>query len=326
MKRGPKKKPKIYEPTDPTSLRGLKVSFCEWLTVMHRSPNTLRTRGNSLEFFLRWCAERSLVKPPEINRAILEQYRRYVYYFRQPNGKSLSLPTQMGRLIAVRTFFQWMARQHHILYNPASELEIPRRNKKIPKHIPTVREIETILHQTDIRKPLGIRDRAILETLYSTGIRRSELMNLKLYDLALSQGTVTINTGKGGKDRTVPIGDRAASWVNKYLLDVRPILARDPDDGTAFLTIDGQPFSGNRLAELAHGYVERADIGKEGACHIFRHAMATHMLDAGADLRVIQEILGHESITTTEIYTHISIQRLKEVHANTHPAQLIKQR
>ena len=324
-RRGPKKKHKPYEPLDPASLRGLKLAFFEWMTATHFSPHTLRTRGNALEFFLRWCDERGLTRPAEINRPILERYRRHTYEYRQANGKPLGLKTQIARLIAVRTFFKWMARHHHILYNPASELEFPRADKRLPAQILTIIEVEQIINLTNTHEPLGIRYRAILETLYSTGMRRSELIGLKLYDLALDQGTVMIRLGKGRRDRVVPIGDRAMAWLDKYLLDVRPTLANEPDDGTLFLTLDGESFSTNRMTDLAHEYVKLANLGKPGACHIFRHAMATHMLEGGADIRIIQAILGHEALTTTEIYTRVSIQHIKQVHTKTHPARLTRQ-
>lgn len=322
--RGPKKKAKSNEPIDPTSLRGLKAAFFEHLEIRHFSPETLRTRGNALDFFLRWCDERGLTQPSEITRPMLEQYRKHIYLYRLPNGKPLSLSTQVGRLIAIRTFFKWMTKQYHILYNPASELEMPRLDKKLPANVMTVQEVETVIGVTNINDPLGLRDRAILETLYSTGMRRGELTRLKLYELSLDQGTAMIRGGKFRKDRVVPIGDRAIAWVDKYLLDVRSALVQEPDEGVVFLTIDGTPLSGKQVGHLAHDYIEQSKIGKGGSCHVFRHAMATHMLEGGADIRIIQAILGHEALTTTEIYTRVSIQHIKAVHSKTHPASSLK--
>lgn len=321
-RRGRKKKPKAHEPIDPTSLRGLRVMYREWMTFSHFSPHTLRVRDNDLDFFLRWCDERGLTKPVEINRPILERYRRYTYEFRKSDGKPLSLKTQIHRIGGVRVFFKWMARHHHILYNPASELEMPRGEKRLPTVL-TIQDVEIILNQTDVNDALGLRDRAILETLYSTGMRRSELAGLKVYDLELDKGIVRINQGKGRKDRYVPIGDRAMAWIDKYLLDVRPRLVQEPDDGTLFLSADGTQLT--HLSDIAHSYVKRANVGKIGSCHIFRHAMATHMLERGADLRIIQIILGHESIETTTIYTHVAIDQLKAVHTETHPARLTRE-
>ena len=176
--------------------------------------------------------------------------------------------------------------------------------------------------QTNIGNPIGIRDRAILETLYSTGMRRMELIGLRLYDLDTERGTIMVRQGKGKKDRMVPIGERAVVWCEKYMYDVRPSLAVEPDEGILFLTQSGEPFTPNRLTQLARTYVNAAEVGKKGACHLFRHTMATLMLENGADIRFIQQMLGHADLSTTQIYTRVSIRQLKEIHTATHPARL----
>jgi integrase/recombinase XerD len=215
-----------------------------------------------------------------------------------------------------------MARQRFILHNPASELELPRLGHRLPKHVLSVSEVEQVLMQPNIDDPLGLRDRALMETLYSTGMRRLELANLKLYDLDTERGTVTIRQGKGNKDRVIPIGDRAAAWIEKYVADARPYLAVEPDDGTVFLSNAGEPFSLDHLSDLVRVYVDGAKIGKRGACHLFRHTMATLMLEGGADIRYIQAMLGHADLKTTQLYTQVSIRQLKQIHTATHPAHL----
>jgi integrase/recombinase XerD len=183
----------------------------------------------------------------------------------------------------------------------------------------------------DVREPMGLRDRAILEVLYSTGMRRKELAGLKLFDLDAERGTIMIRQGKGKKDRMVPVGERALAWVGKYLADARPRLVQEPDDlsavprqagGTLFLTNLGEAFSPNRLTQMAREYVDAANLGKKGACHLFRHTCATLMLENGADVRFIQELLGHAELSTTQIYTQVSIRKLKEIHTATHPARM----
>lgn len=323
-RRGPKKKEKAYEPLEPGSLKAHAFDFAQWMAETHFSPHTVRKRGNALSFFIRFCDERGITRPAEINRAILERYRRQIYQYRNKDNQPLGITTQVQRLLAVRSFFKWLSRHHHILYNPANELELPRTEKRLPDRILTVQEIEQVINQTNVHDTLGLRDRAILETLYSTGIRRTELINIKLYDLSLEKGTVLIRLGKGRKDRVVPIGERALAWIDKYLLDVRPRFATEPDEGALFLTIDGEPLSGNRLSELVGTYLECVRGNRYGSCHLFRHACATHMLEAGADIRIIQAILGHENLSTTEVYTRVSIQHLKDVHTRTHPARLTR--
>lgn len=162
----------------------------------------------------------------------------------------------------------------------------------------------------------------MLETFYSTGMRRSELAGLHLHDLDFERGTVMVRQGKGRKDRMIPIGDRAIAWIKRYLDEVRSSLVREPDTGTLFLTNLNEPFTPNRLPQLVRDYIDQADIGKRGSCHLLRHTCATLMLEGGADIRFIQQLLGHAELTTTQIYTQVSIQQLKQVHSATHPARL----
>lgn len=192
----------------------------------------------------------------------------------------------------------------------------------LPKGILSVAEIEQVLNQCDVATPLEIRNRAILETFYSTGIRRLELAQLKLHDLHLARGTLMVCQGKGNKDRGVPIGARACAWLDKYLRQVRPELIVGVDDTTLFLHDDGRAYRVGRLGDLVKRHLEHAGITAPGACHLFRHAMATHMLENGADIRYIQAMLGHADLATTQIYTQVSVIKLKQIHDATHPARL----
>jgi integrase/recombinase XerD len=219
-------------------------------------------------------------------------------------------------------YFRWLVRDHQILVNPASELELPKVETHLPRGVLTAREAEAILNQPDIRDPLGLRDRALLETLYSTGMRRMELCHLSVYDVDAERGTAMIRSGKGRKDRVVPIGDRATAWIAKYLADARPELVASPDCGRLFLTYQGAGFTPTRLSQRVADYVTASGIGKRGSCHLFRHTVATLMLEGGADIRFIQAMLGHAELSTTQIYTQVSIRKLKEVHTATHPARM----
>jgi integrase/recombinase XerD len=166
---------------------------------------------------------------------------------------------------------------------------------------------------------LGIRDRAMLEILYSTGMRRMELADRTVYSVQPERRTVMIRRGKGAKDRIVPIGDRALYWYGRYLEEVRPKLVVEPDPETLFLSARGAAMSLIDLSQIIGGYVRAAGVSKIGACHLFRHCVATAMLNNGADIRFIQEMLGHTRLETTQRYTHVSIEKLKQVHAQTHP-------
>ncbi len=223
-----------------------------------------------------------------------------------------------GRIIPIRGLFKWLARNNHLLYNPASDLELPRAEKRLPKAILSESEVESILNQPDTSTNIGLRDRAILETFYSTGMRRRELTTLKSAALAYALGTVYINQGKGNKDRMIPIGERALKWINAYQYQARPELTLGKDDGTLFVTKMGDAFHANAMSKLVKDYVVKADIGKKGSCHLFRHTCATLMLEGGAE----QALLGHAKLETTGIYTQVSIKQLKDVHTLAQPAKI----
>jgi integrase/recombinase XerD len=157
-------------------------------------------------------------------------------------------------------------------------------------------------------------------------MRRKELMNLLIYDISFERGTIFIREGKGKKDRIIPIGDRALAWVKKYLYEERPKLAMMPDNGFLFLTDQGEQFSPTRLTEIVRECIDEANLGKKGSCHLFRHTCATLMLEGGADIRFIQQQLGHAELSTTEIYTQVSITKLKEIHTATHPGAKLEKR
>jgi integrase/recombinase XerD len=316
----PKKRKRGATPPEGTLLAALLAEHLTALRVRDYSEHTVRNRDMNVRYFLAWCAERGLTEPTEITRPMLERYQRHLFHYRKRDGEPMTFRSQHARLVALRSWFRWMTRQNHILHNPASEIELPRLGHRLPKHVLTIQEVEQVLQQPNIHDPIGLRDRAIMEVFYSTGMRRMEAIHLKLFDLDLERGTILIRQGKGKKDRFVPIGDRAAAWVQKYLREARPKLALDPDNGTLFLSSAGEEISRDHLTLTVRSYVLKAKTGKTGACHLFRHTMATLMLEGGADIRFIQQMLGHAELSTTEIYTHVSIRMLKQVHSATHPA------
>lgn len=254
-----------------------------------------------------------------MTKPVVEAYQRHLFHRRLPSGKPLSFGTQYGTLVAVKRLFQWLTRSNVLLYNPASEIELPRLGRRLPRHVLTAAEVETVLAVPDVSDPLGLRDPAILETLYSTGMRRSELVKLSVFDVDVERGTLLIREGKRSKDRIVPIGARALAWLDKYQATVRARLLTDPNDMTLFISRLGEGMTPSHLTLLTRRYVEASGISKTGACHLFRHAMATLMLEGGADVRMIQAMLGHASLETTALYTHVAIRTLKEVHERTHP-------
>jgi len=321
MRRSRKRTPKP-RPAPETAVERLLEQYLDYIRVRNYSEATVENRRMHNRRFIAWCRERGITEPIEVTRPVLEAYQRHLFHYRKKDGQPLAFNAQQSRLGSIRVWFKWMARQHHILHNPASELEMPRMGLRLPRAVLTAAEAEQILAQPDIRDPLGLRDRAILETLYSTGMRRSELANLRLRDLDAEGGTVMIRQGKGNKDRIIPLGDRAAAWIRKYLVESRPQLTPDPAEGAVFLSQAGESLSLAYLTEMVGHYVVESGVKKRGACHMFRHTMATLMLEGGADIRFIQAMLGHTDLKTTEVYTHVAVRKLQEVHRATHPAKL----
>jgi len=307
-----------------TPLEAMMGEHLRALAVQNYSAHTVRNRQVHIGFFLQWCKERGLTEPVEVTRPVLERYQRHLFHYRKKNGEPLSFRSQHSCLGPLRVWFRWMTRQNHILHNPASELELPRLGRSLPKNIFSAQEVERIVQLCEVEEPIGLRDRAILEVLYSTGLRRMEMIALKLYDLSLDRGLLLVRQGKGHKDRYVPIGERAIAWLEKYIREARPVLAVEPDDMTVFVTAQGEPFSRNHLTFVVSERIDAAQLGKSGSCHLFRHTMATLMHENGADIRHIQVLLGHEDIKTTQIYTQVAIRTLQQVHAATHPAAMLE--
>jgi integrase/recombinase XerD len=314
-----KKLPPLPGTGDPDSLASFLERWLTHLAVRNYAAATIRNRREALSIFILWAAERGLNEPREITKPILERYQRHLFYWRKADGAPLSFATQAHRLIPVRSFFRWLTRANFILSNPASELELPRAEKRLPSATLTAEEAEAVLAVPDVGEPLGLRDRAMLEVLYATAIRRTELIQLGVFDVDWSRTTLMIRLGKGAKDRIVPLGERAKVWLAAYRDQVRPQLIVGRDPGVLFLSRDGKPLEGKRLSEKVRGYVQRAGVPKAGSCHLLRHTAATLMLEGGADIRFIQALLGHESLESTQIYTHVSIGKLQEIHAATHP-------
>lgn len=307
------------DPSDPLGMHRLLVSYFESLKLRDFSPETIKKHRLQLNDFIRWCEDRDLTQPRQITRQILLSYQRHLMHQIDRRGRPYSARNQHSRVGSIRVWFKWLMRESHIPLNPAADLDLPKVIRRLPKHVLSEADAEKILSQPDVTTALGLRDRAILETLYSTGVRRMEIVNLQLHDVDDERGVVTINQGKGKKDRVIPIGGRALGWIAKYLAEVRPDLVVDFGNNSLFLTAMGHTFSPTGMSKLVREYI--ADGGKTGSCHLFRHTMATLMLEGGADVRYVQEMLGHTNLETTQIYTRVSIRKLQEVHARTHPAK-----
>ncbi len=297
------------------------VQYNEAMAVRGYSDSTLHRRESDIRRFVGWCDERHINTPQDVTKPILERYQKHLYYYRQANGEPLSPTSQNHYLVSVRQFFKWLTQQNHLLYNPASELVIVKQAVTLPVVL-SIEEVERLMQQPDLRTLGGIRDRTVLECFYSTGMRRSELCNLCVQDVNLSRATMLIRHGKGNKDRLLPIGKRALTWLERYLQSVRLELLLDIKAQTLFLNDYGEPFRDSKLGDKVKRYMKHAGIDAPGSCHLLRHACATHMLENGAEMRYIQAMLGHADPRATQLYTHVSIRRLAEIQEATHPAKL----
>lgn len=316
---GRKAAPDGLERRQPDGLAVLMDAYLLRLAVKHQSPRTIETRRRALVLFVKWCQERELMRPQQVTRPILESYQRHLWHHRTKADKPLAVGTQIGRLAAVRGLFKWLCREAWLDADPAAHLEMPKEVHRLPADTLSESEVAAILAVPSIADPLGVRDRAMLELLYSTGIRRAELVRLQLRDLHRERRTLHV-TGKGNKERIVPVGERALAWIESYLGSVRPLLAIHAEEQALFITGYGRGFSANSLGNLIKQHIEKAHPGRAGNCHLLRHACATHMLEHGADVRIIQQLLGHSKLETTQVYTEVSIKLLQDVHARTHPA------
>jgi integrase/recombinase XerD len=285
------------------------------------AEGTVRNSTLYLGNFVDWLAERGIGDAREVTRSLLERYQRHLYAYRKKDGQPLAVAGQHVRLTTIQGFFRWLARERYLEANPAADLELPRVGRRLPRAVLTAHEAETVLGLTAIATAAGLRDRALLEVLYSTGMRRREVCKLRLDDVDLERGTVLVREGKGRKDRLLPLGRRAAWWLCAYVETARGQLQAGPDARTVFLGRDGQGITPGVVGNLVHAYIQQSGIGKTGSCHLFRHAMATLMLEGGADIRYIQQMLGHARLSTTEIYTHVNIAHLVDVHRRCHPAE-----
>jgi integrase/recombinase XerD len=315
-------------PSEKLTLETAIARHLAHLTAQGYTAATVAGRAWMLGLFRKWAEERGVAALADLTPEIVARYQRHLAQHRKADGQPLGSRTQRTRLVPLRTFGRWAERDKLLPENPVAELVMPRLGQQLPKAWLSAAETETVLAVPRLEEATGLRDRALLETLYSTGLRRLELLRLTAADLDYAGGVVAVRQGKGKKDRVVPIGERALAWVKKYLAQVRPQLlpAIGADPGTLFLTERGGPFAVKHLSALVARYITASGVGKPGSCHLFRHTLATLMLENGADVRYVQAMLGHASLQTTQVYTHVSIKALQEVHARTHPAATLSPR
>jgi integrase/recombinase XerD len=297
------------------------TDFLTWCAVHGYSEGTLRARRYYLASFVAFLDSREVFDVASVSPRVLDSYQRHLFHQKKVNGLPLSFRTQAQRLIPVKGLFAWLARSGELAFDPSIALALPKVEHRVPEAVLSVDEVEMVLAGPDTTTLLGLRDRAILEVFYSTAIRRAELLHLRVADIDHARHTLFVRQGKGARDRFVPIGERACHWVQRYLDEVRPELERDRNHPALFLSITGAGIAPDVMSRLVSAYIHAAVPTKKGSCHLFRHTTATLMLDAGADVRHVAELLGHQKLETTMTYTRVSMAKLQEVHARCHPAE-----
>jgi integrase/recombinase XerD len=300
--------------------------FLEQMRAAGWSPRTLDSYRSHLGFLLTYLDDETEVeKITEVTPRVLHAYQTWLYSVADEDGRGLAISTQAARLSAVRSFSRWLVRTDVLLSDPASGITLPKRKGILPRSVLSKREVSRLLAAPDLSAPLGLRDRAMMELLYSTGIRNAELRALQVYDLDFDRGLLRINEGKNAKDRTVPVGEVAALWLREYLDEARPkLLARrtDPEaETTVFLSKNGRPLFPLGVIYPIRKYATKTGIERPITPHTFRHTFATHLLAGRADIRYIQAMLGHASVATTQIYTRVEVTDLKAVHRRCHPRE-----
>lgn len=294
--------------------------YLEWMDVHNYAATTIENRQRYLGYFLAFAEREGIEDPAQVTYELIESYQEVLHSHRKTDGSPLSIATQVQRLIPITQLFTWLRRQHRIVQNPTADLMMPRPERQLPEATLSHTEMARLMSTPDVTRPLGLRDRALLEVFYSSALRRSELIALRLRDIDFDRGTLFVHRGKGGKDRHVPIGERALFWVRLYLGIVRPLFASTESCETLFLSSVGTPVCADWLCRRVRAYLRQSGITKHGSCHLLRHSVATLLLEGGADIRYVAEMLGHARLETTQRYTRVSIDRLRTVHAQCHPA------
>lgn len=308
----------------PVSLDGLVQEFLKTLKVRNLSPTTVKGTAWKLGKFLLYLAGREITEVTAITKEVIATFQVELYEQINQQGRPNGVHHQNRMLSSVKRFTSYLKEYDYIVADPARDIRYAKEPKSLPRGILTASEARKILHAPDTKSVIGYRDRTILELLYSTGIRKDELITLTLGDVDYNDGFLRV-IGKGNKERVVPLGRIACRYLENYIKSVRPELLRDPYEKTVFLSGRHKPLSKNVIWELTKRHAKKAKIAKNVHPHTFRHTCATQMLRNKAHIRAVQELLGHESLDSTQVYTHVSITDLKEIHKSCHPREKDKE-
>lgn len=295
--------------------------YIESLRTLNLAQGTIKGQSFLLNRFLEYLKENNITDIAAVTKETVRDYQTHLFEEINSKGTVNSVFYQNNKLKAVKAFFHYLSDNDYIVNNPAKDISCAKTPQRLPRSVMTQSEAKKMLHAPDTKTALGYRDRAMLEVLYSTGIRKEEIRNILLTDIDYTEGYIRINRGKGGKDRIVPLGKIACRYLENYIRAVRPSLIRDPYNNHLFLTLKGTRLSKNMVWQTVKKYAKGAKIRKNITPHTFRHTCATLMLRNKANIRHIQELLGHSSLDSTQVYTSVSITDLKEAHAKYHPRE-----
>ena len=286
--------------------------FCDALWMEQGlSTNTISAYRSDLLGYARWLADAGR---PRIANAGRDTVRDYLAVRAHAGAR---MRTTARLVSTLRRFYRYLLREGELREDPTALIDSPKPERRLPASL-TEAQVEQLLRAPDVGKALGLRDRAMLETLYATGVRVSELVGLTMNRVGLEQGVVRV-IGKGDKERLVPLGEEALEWLQRYLATARAELLRRHTTDVVFVTARGAALTRQAFWHNIKRYATRAGIGARLSPHTLRHAFATHLVNHGADLRVVQMLLGHADLSTTQIYTHVARARLQELHARHHP-------
>ena len=301
------------------------LNRCMDLMRLQRSSHrTIESRELDLRQFIRFVEDRGIEDLREVTRKDVDDYQSYLYCYRKPDGNPYAIQTQTIKLSAITCFYRLLVRAGLLLFNPAADIELPRRGQRLPSDILSKKDMRKILAAPDTSTVYGYRDRTLLEVLYSTGVRTAELCALTVDDIDFDDGFLQVLEGKGLKDRTVPLGEIACKYLAEYIKNVRPHLVRHKSGSILFLTRSGRSFDGSSIHKKLKSYSEKCAIEKNVTARSFRTTAATDMLRGKANIRQIQEMLGHRSLSTTQIYARVIRDDLKKEHQKTHPRETIR--
>jgi integrase/recombinase XerD len=307
----------IPRPRAPEKTSRLLKLFEDYALVRY-AEGTAAGYARGVRVFLDWLKDRR-IGLVNVRTADIEAYQAHVCALRKNDGTPYSIDLQVHRLSSVKTLFRFLYQRGYMLSDPSAPVEYSRRELRLPRGVLTREETRKLMEAPDTSTPLGLRDRAVLETFYGTGIRAGELSKLKCIDVDIEDRVLRVLLGKGAQDRNVPLTRAAAEAIEAYLLHGRPKIRGAAKSPWLFLALRGGRMYASLLNDLVHRAAKRTGLEKHATCHTLRHSVATHLLKGGADIRHIQKLLGHRSLATTERYTHVEVSDLSQVLKRAHP-------